>query len=212
MIRIAITDDHPVVQDGLQRIIELQQNMCVTDVYANARQLLLGLQKRQPDVLLLDLQLPDTGGEEIVPSIRKTYPEMKIIMLTANSNVHSIKMMMNLGAKAYLLKNSDQALLVKAIEEVYRGGIFVSENVQQKLNEALLQSRSEMTAVNELTNREKEILRLIAQEKNSKEIGELLHIGYRTVENYRTLIMQKLGVKNMVGMVKKAIFLNLLED
>ncbi len=211
-ITISITDDHPIVRDGLQRLVEMQPHLSLLGMYANANQVMAGLKIRQPDVLLLDLHLPDKSGEEIVPLIRKDYPDIKIIMLTANDNIHSIKMMMNKGARGYLLKTSDQALLVQAIEEVYNGNIYISPEIQQKLNQAVLQSKMDASVNSELTNRELDVLRLIAEEKSSKEIGEILHIGYRTVENYRQLVMQKLGAKNMVGMVKKAILLGILKD
>jgi DNA-binding NarL/FixJ family response regulator len=212
IIKVAITDDHPIVREGLERILQLQPHIELINTYTCGRYLKEGLKEQQPDVLLLDLQLPDIGGEDLVPFIRKQYPDMKILMLTANDSIHTIKMLLSSGANGYLLKNTELDLLIQAIEAVYLGDVFLSPEVQQKLNSIFLKSQRNTPLHNDLTAREKDVLRLIAQEKSSKEIGEALHIGYRTVENYRLVIMQKLGVKNMVGMVKKAILMGVLDE
>ncbi len=209
-IRVAITDDHPVVRDGLRRMLELHSHITVIADYPNGKSLLAGIAMEQPDVLLLDLQLPDISGTELVTAIKSKYPHINILMLTGNASSYSIKMMLQAGASGYLLKNSEQSLLLKAIESVNQQELFLSSEVQQKLNN--LVAKNNTISNEELTPREKDVLRLIAQEKSSKEIGEQLHIGYRTVENYRLVIMQKLGVKNMVGMVKKALMLGLIDE
>ncbi len=208
-IKIAITDDHPMVRDGLLSMLRPLEHIEVVGEYVDGRQLLDGLRQKQPDVLLLDFQLPGAGGEVLVPQLRKLYPKMRIIIVTSNSSIYNIKMMLNSGVCGYLLKSTDQELLVHAIEQVYQGNSFVSPEVHNILNRLSTKVKDNIEISNGLTPREIDILRLIAEEKNSHEIAEELHLSYRTVENYRLGLMQKLEAKNMIGMVKKAIMLGI---
>lgn len=209
-IKIAITDDHPMVRDGLQTMLSTYAQFQIIGSFEKGAYLLQGLKVEQPDILLLDLQLPDIGGEELAPKLHALYPDMRIIILTANNSSYSIKRLLNAGVRGYVLKNLDQALLVKAITEVYEGGTFVSPELQEKLLK-LSKAADGPTNMSDLTPREVDILKLIAEELTTQEIAQRLFLSSKTVENYRMVLMQKLGCRNMVGMTKKAIMLGLID-
>lgn len=210
-VSIFITDDHPVLREGLISILGLQPNLEVVGDYGSGAQLLQALQIRVPDILLLDLQLSNENGEDIVPKLLRDYPDLKIIILTGNSSAYSARLLLDMGVHGYLLKNTEQHLLVEAIQNVYRDFIFISPELQKRLFRMSKQLKGEMTRAEDLTSREIQILKLIADEFTSQEIADQLRLSLRTVENHRLALMQKLGAKNMIGMVKKGILLGLIE-
>lgn len=213
MIKVAITDDHPLVRAGFSSVLQTYAGIEVIDTYANGNELLDGLKVRQPDVLLLDLHLSGNGpeGADLIQLIRNHYPDIRILVLTSNDNLYNIQMMLNAGAEGYLLKNIEQQLLVEAIEKVYANKDFLSPEVKDILLNSIRKGHHKLPGKEALTEREIAILRLIAEEHTSQEISQKLHLSYRTVETYRLAIMQKLGVKNMVGMTKKAILLGIIK-
>lgn len=176
--------------------------------YEKGSHLIAGLREEVPDIVLLDLQLPDYGGEVLLPLIKASYPALRVIIVTSNENAYNIKMLLKAGADGYVLKNSDATLLITAIDHVYQHD---TPFVPPTLESAIRQKEKQTGYSVSLTPREMDVLRLIAQELTSHEIGAALQINHRTVEIYRLGIMQKLGTKNMVGMVKKAILLGLIE-
>lgn len=212
MIKVAITDDHPLLLQGVKNILDGREGFQVTGCYTSGGILLAALQKEQPDVLLLDLQLAgDPQGKDLIVRLRQDYPELRILVLTSNDNAYNIQIILNAGAQGYLLKNIEQDLLMEAIETIYKGEEYLSPEVKNILLDSLRKDKTKKVGTESLTPRELDILRLIAEEKTSHEIGEILHLSYRTIETYRLGIMQKLGVKNMVGMVKKAILLGIIK-
>jgi len=209
-IKVAITDDHPGMLNGLRSMLQPYGHIEVTAAYERGAALLEGLKKKQPDVLLLDVQLPDITGDELTAIISRQYPEIRILILTSHDDIYYIKTLLRNGAKGYILKTSGQDFLVQAVETVYRGKPFYSPEVQEQLVQETLQLRPPAPAHN-VTPREKEILQLIYEEYTSQEIADRLHISHRTVENYRLGLMQKLDSKNMIGMMKKALQLGLVK-
>lgn len=211
MISVTITDDHPLLLQGIRNALELYPHIQVVATFTSGNALLAGLAVSQPDLVLLDLHLAKPPqGIELVSQLRQTYPSLGILVLTSNDNTYNIQMALNAGANGYLLKNIEQELLMEAIATIHRGEEYLSPEVKNILLDHL-RKNDKNARVESLTKREIDILRLIAEEKTSHEIGELLHLSYRTIETYRLGIMQKLDVKNMVGMVKKAITLGLIK-
>lgn len=210
-IRIAITDDHPLVREGLRTMLSMYPDIYIMGDYGKASHLMEGLRNEQPDILLLDLQLPDTTGEELTPKLRKLYPDMRIIILTGNNSTYSIKLMLNYGVHGYILKNMEQEMLLKAIEKVYYGDIFLSPELQERLLKLTRKMKNAHISIGDLTPREIEILKLITEEFTTQEIADKLHLSFKTIENYRIILMQKLDAKNVVGMTKKAIYLGIIE-
>jgi len=201
MISLAITDDQVIILNGLQKILADVPNIKITGIYNNGDELLEGLIKQQPDVLLLDIQMPGRSGVELAAIITKTYRNIKIIALTNVDVVAQIKKILQQGVMGYLLKDASPEKIVRAIETVYAGEQFIQEELKQQL----LNSLSASNAKQIVTRREKEILQLIVDEFTNQEIADKLYLSLRTVENHRNNLLQKLDVKNTAGLVKVAI-------
>jgi DNA-binding NarL/FixJ family response regulator len=201
MISLAITDDQVIILNGLQKILADVPNIEITGIYNNGEELLEGLAKQQPDVLLLDIQMPGKSGIELSAIITKTYRNIKIIALTNIDVIAQIKKILQQGVMGYLLKDASPEKIVRAIETVYAGDQFIQEELKQQL----LSSLSVSNAKQIVTRREKEILQLIVDEFTNQEIADKLYLSLRTVENHRNNLLQKLDVKNTAGLVKVAI-------
>jgi len=176
--------------------------------------LLQGLKTRQPDVLLLDILMPEMQGPEVAEIVRTAYPSVRMLAITSLNAPMHIKSMMRHGCKGYLLKNTDQKVLVEALETVYRGEEFIEPVLKEQMLQNMLKYKEQKeplpTNMPVLTRREKEILQLIIQEYSNQEIADQLYISLRTVENHRFNLQQKLDVKNTVGLVKIAIQMGLV--
>jgi DNA-binding NarL/FixJ family response regulator len=201
MIRLAITDDQVIILNGLQKILSDVTNIKITGIYNNGDELLEGIAKEQPDVLLLDIQMPGKSGIELAAIITKQYRNIKIIALTNIDVVAQIKKILQQGVMGYLLKDASPETIINAIETVYGG----EQYIQEQLRQQLLSSLSAGNAKQIVTRREKEILQLIVDEFTNQEIAEKLFLSLRTVENHRNNLLQKLDVKNTAGLVKVAI-------
>ena len=201
---IAIADDHVLVINGLKAMLEKFDTMSVLFAATTGEDLLDNLRRHQPDVLLLDIQMPDLNGIDLCKTIHKRYPLIRIIALTNFEQSSYVKQMMRNGAAGYLLKNIDGKTLVKAIETVMQNKTYIQEQIQHNmLNEVLSGAKVTSGGVS-LTKREVEILGLIAREYTNQQIADQLFISVRTVETHRVNLTQKLGVHNTVGLVKEA--------
>ncbi len=211
-IKVAITDDHPLAINGIKMmLVSSYPAIEVVQSFATGSAMMEGLQEWQPDVLLLDILLPDKSGRDLAPIIHKIYPKIKIIALTSLDAPAMIKLMMQHGCLGYLLKDTDQKTLIQAIETVYKGPEFVEPSLKEHLMDYMLKNwKNDLDNV-ELTPREKEVLDLIVDEYTTQEISEKLSISARTAETHRYALLQKLGVKNTAGLVKMAMRLGLVE-
>lgn len=204
-LTIAITDDHLLVINGLKSMLKQMPEIELLFACINGNALLQELETAQPDVLLLDIQLPDIPGTELCRRITRQYPAVKVIALTSHDDAHYVRQILRNGASGYLLKNTDLPTLHKAILTVQEGGRFVDEQIQKNLvHEAITGQRLSNNDI-PLTKREKEILALIAEELSSQEIANKLFISLRTAENHRFNITKKLNAKNTAALVKEAI-------
>jgi DNA-binding NarL/FixJ family response regulator len=201
MINVAIVDDQVIILNGLQKILADAKHIHVTDVFNNGDLLLDALQISQPDVLLLDIQMPGKTGIELAGIISKKYPAIKMIALTNVDVLTQMKQMLQKGCLGYLLKDVSPEILVKAIETVHNGEQFLHEELKMQL----LNSLSGQDNKQLITRREKEILKLIVDENTNQDIAGKLFLSLRTVENHRNNLLQKLSVKNTAGLVKVAI-------
>jgi DNA-binding NarL/FixJ family response regulator len=211
-IRIAIADDHPMIIGGLENILSRYPHIILTGTYNNGTSLLEGLREDgAPDVLLLDIQLPDITGDELTPLILKKHPDVRIIILTNFDSALYVNNMLRRGVHGYLLKTSEKETLIKAIETVYGGGSYLEPQLHDKMQQLEEREQKAVSSKSTLTNREKEILQYIVNGDTSPEIAEKLFLSGSTVENYRVRIMVKLEVKNTAALVKKALTLGLAE-
>lgn len=201
-IRLAIADDHPMIVNGIKNMLHYYRHIEIIATFSNGKELLQGLLTQQPDILLLDIQLPDISGNELARLIVRDYPSVRILVVTSMDSTFHIKDMMKAGCRGYLLKTADKDILIEAIAEVYAGGTYLQASLKEQLLKEVLNKKN--TTVTTLTRREKEILNLIAKELTSPEIALLLSISQRTVENHRFSLMQKLQAKNTVSLIRIA--------
>lgn len=214
MIRIAIADDHPLVITGITMLLSPYKHLLIENTYKSSELLFKGLSRMQPEVLILDILLPDASGKEIAPLIKEKYPDIKILVLTSLDAPVMANIMFRKGCTGYLLKGADPEQLVEAIESVNKGIIYIDACLKEKmaLNFILFKEKqSSKPIVPELTQREKEVLELIGAEYTTREIAEKLFLSFHTAENYRNNLIQKLEVKNTAGLIKAGIQLGLIK-
>jgi len=209
-IKVAITDDHPLIIKGLKDVINANPLLELYGVYSSGADLLNGLAQQVPDVLLLDIQLPDKMGNELSRIVNKQYPQIAILALTNMDTIYYLKEMLQHGCMGYLTKHTDEAILTQAIIQVYNGEQFIEAGLKEQLADSILQKRNQLKSP-QLTQREKEILQLIAREYTNQQIAGKLFIALRTVENHRLSISQKLNSKNTAGLIKTALRMGLIE-
>ncbi|RYZ53317.1 MAG: response regulator transcription factor [Sphingobacteriales bacterium] len=212
LIKVAITDDHPLAISGLKNMLSDVPHIEVANTYENGTLLLEGLRQSQPDVLLLDVQLPDIKGQELAEIISRDYPKVKILAITSLDAPIHVRSMMKHGCSGYVLKNIRVNALQHAIEQVYAGEQYIEPALKEQMMQNLLQvKKTSGGRTPALTQREKEILKLIVEENTNQEIAEKLFLSLRTIENHRFSLLQKLEVKNSIGLVKVAIQLGLVD-
>jgi DNA-binding NarL/FixJ family response regulator len=204
---IVIADDHLMFRDGIKRIIEENGSMSVVGEAGDGIEVLNILHDIKPDVVILDVSLPKMNGIETAKEIRKTNLDSKILILTMHKKEDYVRHAFAAGVEGFLLKEDSDKDLLLAIETVLRGGVYLSPYFAKLMKDDLFHvSRgSERTYVETLTTREKEVLRLTAEGKSSKEIADILFISARTVDHHRARIMRKLNLKRVADLVKYAI-------
>lgn len=211
-ISVSIVDDHPLATSGVSSMLEGYGNIAVKGVYHSAASLMDGLPVFSPDVLLLDILIPGQSGKALAPAIKQQYPSIKIVALTSLDAPAMVSSMMRRGCSGYLLKDTDRQNLIAAIETVHAGKEFIDPSLKEKiLAHVLYHDQDKEAVIPEITKRELQILKLIAEENTTREISEKLFISFRTVENHRYSLLQKLDVKNTVGLVKVAMKLGLIQ-
>ncbi len=204
MIRILIVDDHQVVLDGIQSMLEQEEDISIAGKSMNGTDALEFLKTNPVDVALIDINMPGMDGIELCKAIRKNHPEIKVLALTTFNEVSFITNMMKSGASGYLLKNTTKEELITAIKTIQKGEQYLAREVQEKLISASF-GKKDTAFIPKLTRREKEVLKLIMEEFTTKEIAEKLFISTATVETHRLHLLNKLGVRNTAGLVKVAI-------
>jgi len=202
-----------MVITGIQNMLAGHPNISLVASYESGESLLAGFERVQPDVLLLDIQLPGIKGDDLAALIRERWPSVRILAMTGFDTPFYVRAMIEKGCLGYLLKNTDREKLVHAIETVYQGETYVDEVLKEQLLRHVLKLKKPAVPGNPpvLTRREKDILRLIAREYTSQEIADELFLSLRTIEKYRLNLLQKLHVRNTAGLVKVAISMGLAE-
>jgi DNA-binding NarL/FixJ family response regulator len=211
MLQLAIIDDHQVVINGLTAMFANHPDIAIVFTTTSSAALLEYIQQTPPDVILLDIQMPDISGIDLCKVIHKQHRDLKIIAFSSFDDTHYVKQILRNGASGYVLKNADLQTLVKAINTVINDKEFIDGNIQKLLlQESLTGQRRSLYEI-PLTKREKEILKLIAEEFSNQEIADQLFLSLRTVETHRYNLTQKLEAKNTAALVKEAIKRGLIE-
>lgn len=197
-----MADDHAILRDGIVSLLKTEKDFQVAGSAANGFEVLELIAKQDVDVCLLDINMPGLDGIETARIIRQRKPDIKIIMLTTYNDREIISELIYIGVAGYLLKNSDKQELVEAIQKVMKGRHYFSEEIEKIILEGLSEKRKD--ELTPLTEREVEIVQLLAREYTNDNIADELHISYRTVETHRKNIMQKTKASNLAGLIKYA--------
>ena len=196
-IRVLIADDHPIVREGLAALLSHEPGLLVVGEAANGREAVEAFGRLQPDVLLLDLRMPEMGGVEAIEAIRATFPDAHILVLTTFDGDEDIHRALRAGAKAYLLKDAPSDELLRAIRLAHAGKTYVSGGVAARLAENVGAAR--------LSERELSVLRLMAQGQSNREIAAALFLGESTIKSHVAAVMQKLEASDRIKAVTTAL-------
>src|ERR1044072_1488718 len=201
MIRIFTIDDHPIVLEGLKNLLSNDQDIILENQLTSGKETLLALQNTQPDIILLDINLPDMNGIALCADIRKEYNDVSIVVLSNSNDRNIILSALANGASGYILKNTPKEEIPDAIRIVYGGGIYFCSGTQKILNSKNPES---LLKLPNLPSREREILALIGQCNTSQEIATQLFISAYTVDGHRKKMMKKFKVSSMMAVIKIA--------
>ena len=206
-LKVYMADDHTLFRKAMVNLIRGFEGIADVKDAENGKELLTLMKYQVPDVAIVDLQMPVMDGTETCENILQKYPDVKIIILTMHDSEKYILHMMEMGVHAFLLKNTEPEELEEAIHSVMEKDFYHNDLVATVLRKNVKEKRAGLRPVfsaSELSDREKEIVVLVCQELTIKEIGQKLSISENTVRNHRVNIMEKVGVNNMVGLVKYA--------
>ncbi len=211
-IRVLLAEDHTIVREGLRALLEGREDIALVGEAEDGRAAVESATALRPDVVVMDLNLPRLDGVEATRAIRQELPGTHVLILSMYASEEHVRPAIRAGAEGYLLKGSGVADLIAAIQAVAAGNAFFSPQVARILLDDTRRAAGASTdrASGDLTPREREILRLVAEGRSSPEISRLLNLSVKTVEGHRGRIMAKLDTKNVVGLVRHAIRLGLV--
>jgi len=213
-IKVAIADDHALFRAGVKTALLGKKDVELIAEADNGMQLLNLLKHIEPDVILLDIQMPIMDGIQTLPEIRKLYPGVKVIILSMHNDHSMISKLMEIGANSYLTKNSDSETIYQAIKTCYEQEFFFNELTNKALLSGLRTKRTEPSSPQDINLSEKEvtILKLMCEEKTTKEIADIVEISPRTVEAIRDKLKTKTGAKSMAGLVMYALKSGIIQE
>jgi len=216
-INIFLVDDHQIVRDGIKSLLLDSSEISIAGEALNGKELMEKLETIKPDVILMDISLPDISGIELTKQVTQNFPEIKVVILSMYTQEEFITNAIAAGAKGYLPKNTTQQELLNAVKAVCDGKEYYNEAVSKIILENYISNvrkSKEVEIANDaetLSSREKQILKLYVEGMSNQQIADKLFISIRTVESHKNHIMQKLGVKSTVELVKYAIRNNIAE-
>jgi DNA-binding NarL/FixJ family response regulator len=214
MIRILIADDHTMFVDGIESILASESDFKIIGRCYTGPEVLQFVTQEEPDILLLDVNLPGKNGIDVCKDLSVSHPNIKVLAISMFNEESFVSEILNNGAKGYILKNTGREELFKAIRTVSKGDSYFSKEVTETIMKGLMSSRKASSKTNssipKLSRREKEVLKLIAQEFTTQEIADNLFISLKTVESHRSSLLSKLNARNSVGLVRIALENDLL--
>jgi len=204
-IRIVVADDHPVIRRGVCGILSEKECFEVVAEASNALEVLAAVKEHKPDLLLLDVTMPDRTGLEVLKDLKILYPRLKVLILSIHPEDRYALRALKAGAAGYLTKDSAPEELVGAIERVLKGGRYVSQSIAEKLTD-VAQGNLEGIALHELlSDREFEVLRLLGEGKSVSQIADELALSVKTVSTYRARICEKLRLESTADLIRYAV-------
>lgn len=212
-LRVLLVEDHTIVREGLHALLTIAKDIQVVAEAADGRQAIEIVEKHQPDVLVTDISMPGMNGLDLVEHLKRTHPGVKVVILSMHANEEYVWQALRAGALGYLLKDSAKNDLEQAIRAVARGETFLSAAIsKQVIADYVRRAAPDSNPLDQLTPRQREILKLIAEGNSTKEIGHLLKVSTKTVETHRAQLMDRLDIHDVPGLVRYAIRLGLVES
>jgi len=211
VIRTMIVDDHAVVRAGLKLLLEREDDLEVVGEAGNGREAIFGVRSLKPDVILLDVVMPGESGIEVLPKLLKESPETKALVLSMQDDPQYVREAFAAGASGYVLKEAADEEVVAAVREIANGGSYVHPALGARMVAADAEARAAAEA-DPLSEREREVLRLLALGHTNQEIAQMLYISVRTAETHRAHIMQKLRLTSRAELVRYALSHGFLEE
>jgi DNA-binding NarL/FixJ family response regulator len=209
MIRILLADDHDLMRRGIRDLLETDPELEVCGEASNGREAIVLAGRLNPDVVVLDLAMPELNGLDAIRNIRKEFPKIELLVFSMHDSEELVREVFAAGARGYVLKSDASLYLVEAVKSLSRRKPFFTPRISEAILNSLVASATggqrEAAASDPLTLREREILQLLAENKSNKEIGTRLRISVRTVETHRRSIMQKVKANSIVELVHYAI-------
>ena len=214
-ISLVIADDHEIFRDGLALMLGKQETVLLAGQAGDGQELVRLVEETHPDMVLTDIKMPRLDGIAAARLLLQRYPGLKIIALSMFEEEDLIVEMLEAGARGYLLKNADKQEIMEAILTVKEGNIFYCKHTTARLASLIVRSKFDAHKKAQgllFTDREKEVVRLICKQHTAQEIGDLLFLSKRTVEGYRTRILEKMDVKNTAGVVIFALKYGIIKE
>ena len=208
MINVFLADDHAVVRDGMGALMDAEQDIQVVGTAGDGRQAVRQIKKTQPDIVVMDIAMPELNGIDATRQISEACPAVKVIILSMHDSSEHIYQALKAGAKGYLLKESAGKEVMTAVRAVSSGRRYLSDRIEEMVIEDYVLQRDaapQKSPLEKLSDRERQILQLVVEGKSSTEISETLFLSSKTVDTYRSRLMQKLGIRDLPGLVKFAI-------
>ncbi len=204
-LRLVLVDDHQMFLDGLSLILSTDESLELVGAFDDALKAFNSIDNLKPDILITDMNMPEMDGLELTNKMKARYPNVKILVLSMHKDRETVSNIVNSEADGYILKNSNKSDLIKAIRNVGDGGTYYSNEIIPIIMDRYQKLEKRIAAEQLLSDREKEVVALIAQEYNNDQIADKLFISKRTVETHRKNMMAKTGVNTTVGLLKYAV-------
>jgi len=209
---LLLVDDHPIVLEGIKLYLSAQSEFDVVGEATNGHEAIRQARRLQPDIILMDISMPQMNGIHAMTTLRQTVPHAKILVLTMHDNREYITQMVRLGARGYILKDASPAELTRAIKLVHSGEVYFSPSASRVLlDEVASRNAPRGAALGKLSAREREVLVQIAEGQSNKDIASRLGVSVRTVETHRERIMRKLAIRTVAGLTRYAIAQGMVE-
>jgi DNA-binding NarL/FixJ family response regulator len=204
-ISVLLVDDHSIVRDGLRVLLEAEGDIQVVGGVGNGLEAVRGVRELHPDVVVMDLAMPELNGTEATAQIHETSPATEVLVLSMHSTAEHILRAFQAGAQGYVLKESAGPEVVAAVRAVHAGKRYLSQKIAGTVLDDYIRQRRAVTPLDTLTRRERQILQLIAEGKSTAEAAKALFLSTKTVDTYRSRMMRKLNVDNFAALVRFAV-------
>jgi DNA-binding NarL/FixJ family response regulator len=210
-IRVLIADDHALVRAGIRALVEKIKGLVVVGEAGKGSEALQLAKEFKPNLMLLDLTMPDGGGFEVLAEVKKQFPEIRVIVLTVHEAGEYAIRALREGAAGFLPKSAASTELEQAIQTVIGGEVYISPEMSRKTMIEVGKGTTKRELLDTLSPRQREVLRLIAEGRTTKQIAQELGISVKTVETHRAQLMDRLGIRDVAGLVRYAILVGLID-